>query len=128
MRVLLQKVLVSVEERAKAIGEENDGVFKLHTQTEITAPKVLGTIDLSSLNQNTRPKKKTKEERRKEREEKNRQGAPGAQANGEKKKRNRIGQERVDLLIHACLPVNKRSSAFASYVSPCRVEVACALT
>ena len=92
-----QKPRLSVEERAKAIGEENDGVFKLHTQTEITAPKVLGTIDLSSLNQNTRPKKKTKEERRKEREEKNRQATPGAQANGEKKKRNRIGKERVDV-------------------------------
>ena len=92
-----QKPKLSVEERAKAIGEENDGVFKLHTQTEITAPKVLGTIDLSSLNQNTRPKKKTKEERRKEREEKNRQQNPAGQANGEKKKRNRIGKERVDV-------------------------------
>ena len=92
-----QKPKLSVEERAKAIGEENDGVFKLHTQTEITAPKVLGTIDLSSLNQNTRPKKKTKEERRKEREEKNRQQNPANQANGEKKKRNRIGKERVDV-------------------------------
>lgn len=90
------KVKLSVEERAKAIGEENDGVFKLHTTTEITAPKVLGTIDLSSLNQNTRPKKKSKEERRKEREEKGRQGT-GTQANGEKKKRNRIGKERVDV-------------------------------
>lgn len=85
----------SVEERAKAIGEENDGVFKLHTQGTITAPKVLGTIDLSSLNQNTRPKKKTKEERRKEREEKGRQAAAG-QA-GERKKRNRINKERVDV-------------------------------
>ena len=92
-----QKPKLSVEERAKAIGEENDGVFKLHTQTEITAPKVLGTIDLSSLNQNTRPKKKTKEERRKEREEKNRQQGPANQAAGEKKKRNRIGKERVDV-------------------------------
>ncbi len=84
----------TVEERAKAIGEENDGVFKLHPQTEISAPKVLGTIDLSSLNQNTRPKKKTKEERRKEREGKNGQAG---QANGEKKKRARIGKERVDI-------------------------------
>ncbi len=93
-----QKPKLSVEERAKAIGEESDGVFKLHQQTEITAPKVLGTIDLSSINQNTRPKKKSKEERRKEREEKNRQPRPGAPANaGEKKKRNRIGKERVDV-------------------------------
>ncbi|MGM9633725.1 MAG: translation initiation factor IF-2, partial [Alloprevotella sp.] len=83
----------SVEERAKAIGEETDGIFKLKPQGEITGPKVLGTIDLSALNQTTRPKKKTKEERRKEREEKNKQG----QATGERKKRARIGKERVDI-------------------------------
>ncbi len=90
------KQKLPLEERTKAIGEESNGIFKLHPQTEITAPKVLGTIDLSSLNQTTRPKKKTKEERRKEREEKNRQQHPVAQ-NGEKKKRNRIGKERVDV-------------------------------
>ena len=91
----------SVEERAKAIGEESDGVFKLHTQAEITAPKVLGTIDLSSINATTRPKKKSKEERRKERESKN------GQATGEKKKRQRIGKERVDVNAAA----NQASSA-----------------
>ena len=86
----------SVEERAKAIGSENDGVFKLHSQPTVAGPKVLGTIDLSTINSNTRPKKKTKEEKRKEREEKNRQqGATGQ--NGERKKRNRIGKERVDV-------------------------------
>lgn len=84
----------SVEERAKAIGEEEEGVFKLHTQPNLAAPKVLGTIDLSTLNQNTRPKKKSKEERRKEREEKAKQNAA---PNGEKKKRNRINKERVDI-------------------------------
>ena len=86
----------SVEERAKAIGSEDDGVFKLHSQPTLAGPKVLGTIDLSTINSNTRPKKKTKEEKRKEREEKNRQqGATGQ--NGERKKRNRIGKERVDV-------------------------------
>lgn len=99
------KQKLPLEERAKAIGEESNGIFKLHPQTEITAPKVLGTIDLSSINQTTRPKKKTKEERRKEREEKNRQQHPAAQ-NGEKKKRNRIGKERVD--VNAA--VNQQSS------------------
>lgn len=49
---------LSVEERAKAIGEESDGVFKLRTHPELSGPKVLGTIDLSTLNQTTRPKKK----------------------------------------------------------------------
>jgi len=86
----------SVEERAKAIGTEDGGVFKLHTQTGITAPKVLGTIDLSSINQTTRPKKKSKEELRKEREEKNRQNGT-AGSRGERRKRNRIGKERVDV-------------------------------
>ena len=52
---------------------------------------VLGKIDLSSLNQSTRPKKKSKEERKKEREEK------AAQMHGEKKKRQRINKERVDI-------------------------------
>jgi translation initiation factor IF-2 len=49
---------------------------------------VLGKIDLDSINQSTRPKKKTKEERRKEREEK---------AAGERKKRERIRQGKVDI-------------------------------
>ena len=49
---------------------------------------VLGKIDLSTLNQSTRPKKKSKEERRKEREEK---------AAGERKKRERIRQGKVDI-------------------------------
>ena len=93
-----------MEERAKAIGEEQDGVFKLHTKVEVTGPKVLGTIDLSSLNQNTRPKKKTKEERRKEREEKNRQAAGTNGQNGEKRKRNRIGKEKVDVNAAANQP------------------------
>ena len=90
----------SVEERTKAIGEEENGVFKLHPQAEITGPKVLGTIDLSAINSNTRPKKKSKEERRRERNKQgaNAQGgqAAGGQA-GQRKKRNRIGSERVDV-------------------------------
>ena len=92
----VQPVRPTVEERTAAIGTMDDGIFKLHPQTEITAPKVLGTIDLSAINQNTRPKKKSKEEKRKEREEKNRQNT-GANADGQKKKRNRINKERVDV-------------------------------
>ena len=53
----------------------------------MAAPTVLGTVDLSAINQSTRPKKKSKEEKRKEREEKS----------AERKKRNRIGKERVDV-------------------------------
>ena len=56
--------------------------------------KVIGKIDLSSINQSTRPKKKSKEERRKEREEK---AAAQQQANGERKKRERIRSGKVDI-------------------------------
>ena len=79
--------------------EEEVKVFRLKTEKKIatTNLNVVGKIDLDSLNQSTRPKKKTKEERRKEREEKQAQLHAGA--NGEKKKRERIrgGKERVDI-------------------------------
>ena len=93
----------SVEERAAAIGEEQGGVFKLHTQTEISGPKVLGTIDLSTINSNTRPKKRSKDDRRRGAKNGAAQGqsanATGnAQGqNGQRKKRTRIGNERVDV-------------------------------
>ena len=68
-------------------------VFTLKSEQKFAAnePKVLGKIDLSTLNQSTRHKKKTKEERRKEREDK------FAQQHSERKKRVRINKERVDI-------------------------------
>lgn len=95
-----------LQERSNAIGTETDGVFRLnHTAQAAPQLKVKGHIDLSALNQSTRPKKKTKEEKRKEREEKNRQaggdrprqGGGGQNASESKKKRVRIGKERVDV-------------------------------
>ncbi len=81
---------------------------------EVAAPKlnIIGQIDLSAINQSTRPKKKSKEEKRKEREEKDKQREEqrkqqrdaqrqqnGANANGEggKKKRQRINNQRVNI-------------------------------
>ncbi|MCM1109320.1 MAG: translation initiation factor IF-2 [Clostridium sp.] len=88
----------------QAIGTEENGVFRLN-KTGQTGPQLVvkGRIDLASLNQSTRPKKKSKEERRKEREDKRsqqdprRQGDAAKTATGEKKKRVRIGKERVDV-------------------------------
>ena len=75
--------------------KKDNGLFLTKNEKKIlNTPKVnvLGKIDLSSLNQSTRPKKKSKEERRKEREEK------AGQNNGQgKKKRVRINKERVDI-------------------------------
>ncbi len=62
-------------------------IFTLNAPTTLSGPKIVNKIDLSSINDKTRPDKKTKEERRKERNERD----------GEKKKRNRIGQEKVDI-------------------------------
>ena len=73
---------------------EEANIFKTkNEQKMLNAPqlKIQGKIDLSSINQSTRPKKKTKEERRKEREEK------AAAQRVERKKRVRIGKERVDI-------------------------------
>ena len=101
-------------------GEET--LFRLNTTRLESKIKVTGKIDLDALNQSTRPKKKTKEEKRKERDEKQRFGgnkanvpAKGgnAQAAGKpvqnatgkpteeggdaKKKRKRIKKDRVDI-------------------------------
>ena len=77
------------EEKVEAPAEDSKPeIFTLKSdRKKVEGPTVLGTVDLSSLNQSTRPKKKSKEEKRKEREEKT----------AERKKRNRIGKERVDV-------------------------------
>ena len=100
----------------KPAGEE---IFTLRRPEFVSKINVVGQIDLSALNQSTRPKKKTKEEKRREREEKEKQRQDqkkqlkeaimkeirhedGKSENGEekssgKKKRVRIGKEKVDV-------------------------------
>ena len=82
------------KEDAAPAGSEEGKIFTLKSEKKF-APKVnvLGKIDLDSLNQSTRPKKKSKEERRKEREEK----AAQNRQDGSKKKRSRITKERVNI-------------------------------
>ena len=72
-------------------------IFTLKSEAKL-APKVnvLGKIDLSALNQSTRPKKKTKEEKRKQREEKAAQQRAAGGQTGEKK-RERIRTNKVDI-------------------------------
>ena len=82
---------------------------------EVSAPKlnIVGQIDLSAINQSTRPKKKSKEEKKKEREEKDKKredmrkqqrdaqrqqgGGASAQQGEGKKKRQRINNQRVNI-------------------------------
>ncbi len=94
-------------EKDNAIGTETGGVFRLnHTAQTALQIKVKGHIDLAALNQSTRPKRKTKDEKRREREERNRQavgdrtpqrGSEGQNNPESKRKRVRIGKERVDV-------------------------------
>lgn len=86
--------------------QSESNVFRLSTPPAQPELKVLGKIDLSSLNQSTRPKKRGKEDRR--RGDKNRQGgqsAGGADAqNADRKKRKRIGKEKIDIEKAASQP------------------------
>ena len=90
-----------VKEESKE--EKGEEVFSLSRPVAKTI-NVVGKIDLSSLNQSTRPKKKSKEERKLEREQRNKSSkegqAHGSSQNGEggnKGKRKRIQKERVDI-------------------------------
>ena len=73
--------------------KEEEEVFKPVSET-VGGPqlKVVGKVDLTPINQQTRPRKKSKEEKRNERIAK-------AQAEGaaNKKKRKRIGKEQIDI-------------------------------
>ncbi len=83
------------EEPAPAEPEKKEEeIFTTGTAVLKNTINVVGKIDLSALNQKTRPKKKTKEERRNERiaKEKARQ----SETEG-RKKRKRIGKEKVDI-------------------------------
>ena len=87
-----EEVVIPKEEPAETayVEKQEEEVFRL-TPTADAAPSltIKGKIDLDSLNQTTRPKKKTHEERRRERIE--------AQGGGDRKKRVRLGKERVDV-------------------------------
>ncbi|MBE6297650.1 MAG: translation initiation factor IF-2 [Bacteroidales bacterium] len=97
---------------AEKSDEPKAEVQQLTQVEEVAAPKlnIIGQIDLSAINQSTRPKKKSKEEKKKEREEKDKQREEqrkqqreaARQQNGgndgdKKKKRQRINSQRVDI-------------------------------
>lgn len=97
---------------------EQDSVYKIDTTNRGLKIKTVGKIDLSAINQSTRPKKKSKEEKKKEREVKDQQRLeqrkqfkesiikeisktlkPAIETAGEKKKKTRvrIGTEKIDI-------------------------------
>ena len=89
---------------------KEDEIFTLNRPKLTTNINVVGKIDLSALNQQTRPKKKTKEEKRKEREAKDKQRndlkkpliadtktGESQETDMERKKRKRIRKEKIDI-------------------------------
>ena len=92
---------------AEPVAKAEDEVFAVKRPEFVSKINVVGKVDLSAINQSTRPKKKSKEEKKKEREEQAAQrkqqaaaGKPagqGAAGDGQKKKRARIQNERVDI-------------------------------
>ncbi len=111
--VPVEKAAEPVKEVAAEMPEKEEPQPQL-TQVEEVAPKlnIIGQIDLSAINQSTRPKKKSKEEKRKEREEKDKQreeqrkqqreaqrqqSGTNGEGGDKKKKRQRINSQRVDI-------------------------------
>ena len=111
----VKKIEIAKEEEEAP--QESDDLFRIGNH-EITAkPVVVGTIDLDSINQSTRPKSKTKEQKRKEREDRNKQLAdskdkktvkPEVGADGKPVKRKRINKQKVDISKPENFDVNKR--------------------
>ncbi|MBD5261613.1 MAG: translation initiation factor IF-2 [Bacteroides sp.] len=85
---------------------ETNGIYRVKTVAEAPKIKVLGTIDLDTLNQTTRPKKKSRGERGRG----GQGGAGNAQggAGGDRRRRNRIGKEKVDIDKAAAHGTNQR--------------------
>ncbi len=80
---------------------EGEEIFKPTTDIKPALNlNIVGKIDLSAINQSTRPKKRGKEEKRADRRQnpQNANAAAPATANGDRKKRRRIsGKEKVDI-------------------------------
>ena len=87
---------------AERLEMDENGVYHLAAPQEASVQfKQVGFIDLNSINSKTRPDRKSASERKKERNEKRQQQQTQQQGQAKsgdaKKKRNRIGKERIDV-------------------------------
>lgn len=95
-----QKPAPAAQPAAEAPAEEKEQeIFSVGLPKDRPTVNVIGKIDLSAINQSTRPRKKSKEERRNERlSRQNGQNAGAAGSADERKKRKRIGtKEKIDI-------------------------------
>ena len=116
------------EESTPEVGE-ND-IFTIRKTAIESNVTVVGKIDLSTINQQTRPKKKSKDEKRKEREDREKASSAqvkkptestptnsNANSNAEKKKRERIKREKVSFNENQA-NANKPTSPSSSPAKP----------
>ena len=89
-----EKVQAQAQEQAKAQEKPQEKpkpkIFTFGKPELTDGPKVVGKIDLDSIDTSTRPAKKSKEQKRKEREERQQAQQAQQQAAAEKRKRERI--------------------------------------
>lgn len=93
------------KEQPKEASKE-PAIFRPATSVQAPQFKVVGTIDLSAINQTTRPRKRSKEERRHAAQNGNAgaNGATGQGSSSSRRKRQRIGKEKVDVEKTAAQP------------------------
>ena len=125
----------SAEAKKEEPKVQEEKVFDLGKPQQTTQFNIVGKIDLDSLNQKTRPQKKSKEERQKEREEKERQRSemfkrPSQNqergGDGERKKRQRIKKDKIDINnpnVQAVEGGKKQKPQKVKQPRPVRVEV-----
>lgn len=132
------------KEREKVQIEKSDDdgeeIFRLGKPKITIKPVVVGSIDLANLNQSTRPRSKTKEQKKKEREERNKafadsktkkadgskstQGAKPDDKDARSGKRKRIDKKRVDLTSpNTTLDANKKGVKKDHFKKPIKTVV-----
>lgn len=83
--------------KKEEVKSQSEEIFSVGMPKNVPSINVVGKIDLSAINQSTRPKKKSKEERRNERIAKAAGNGEGGNG-GDRKKRKRIGgKEKIDI-------------------------------
>ncbi len=82
-----EEVVSEKEESKETVEEEKE---------ESNEPKVLGKIDLDSMNMRTRPKKKSKEEKRKEAESKRKSSRPAKKIEEKQKQKEKPAVENIE--------------------------------
>ena len=88
------------QEPAQPQEKKEEEIFSVSRPTNTPTINVVGKIDLSAINQQTRPKKKTKEEKRKERLAKDnaaQQNNANAQSGDRKKRKRIVVKEKIDI-------------------------------